>query len=120
MEAKPFSVNVIFAPQAAPNSALIELHGDININAEAELNAAFTEAEQRNSPLVVLDFSKVNYINSTGIALIVGLLARARKAHRKLAVCNLSDHYREIFRITRLEDFMKVYPDGQSALASGL
>jgi len=44
----------------------------------------------------------VGYINSTGIALIVGLVARARASHRSLLACNLSEHYVEIFNITRL------------------
>ena len=56
-------------------------------------------------------------MNSTGIALIVGLLAQARKSHRRLVVCGLSEHYQEIFRITRLSDFMQIYSDEISALA---
>jgi anti-anti-sigma factor len=58
----------------------------------------------------------VDYINSTGIALIVGLLARARKSHRRLLACGLSEHYIEIFQITRLADFMTVFPDEKSAV----
>ena len=78
METKPFNATVRFAPNAPPNTAFIEMHGDINIAAEAALNAVYVASEEHGSPLVVLDFSQVNYINSTGIALIVGLLARAQ------------------------------------------
>ena len=53
----------------------------------------------------------------TGIALIVGLLAKARAAHRRMVVYGLSDHYVEIFQITRLSDFMSVFADEASALA---
>ena len=49
---------------------------------------------------------------------IVGLLAQARKSHRPLVTCNLSEHYQEIFRITRLSDFMTMYSDEQAALAA--
>ena len=56
-------------------------------------------------------------MNGTGNALIVGLLAQARKSHRKLVVCGLSEHYQEIFRITRLSDFMQIYDSEASALA---
>jgi anti-anti-sigma factor len=59
----------------------------------------------------------VDYINSTGIALLVGLLARAMKTQRKMAAYGLTDHYLEIFQITRLADFIKVYPDEASMLA---
>jgi len=45
------------------------------------------------------------------------LLTRARKANRRLLACGLSEHYVEIFNITRLVDFMNVFPDEVSALA---
>jgi len=65
----------------------------------------------------VLNFNRVDYINSTGIALIVGLLAKARQSRRRLSVYGLSEHYVEIFHITRLADFMSLFPDEASALA---
>ena len=99
-----------------PGVAIIDLSGEINSFGEAALNAAYTEAERQESGAVLLNFTSVDYINSTGIALIVGLLARARKTHRKLLVCGLSEHYIEIFQITRLVDFMNVFPDETSAL----
>ena len=71
-------------------------------------------------PMPVPSYSTLprsTYINSTGIALIVGLLARARKSNRRLVVIGLSDHYVEIFHITRLVDFMSIYPDETSVLA---
>jgi hypothetical protein len=46
----------------------------------------------------------------------VSLLARARKEHRRLLACGLSDHYVEIFQITRLADFLSIFPDEASAL----
>ena len=101
-----------------PAVAIVDLHGEINAFAEDRLNAAYAEAESRAPELILLYFSDVDYINSTGIALIVSLLARARKAKRRLLACGLSDHYVEIFQITRLVDFMNVFPDEKSALAS--
>lgn len=96
--------------------AVIDLFGDIDGFADASLDTAYSEAEQFDAPTTLLNFSKVGYINSTGIALIVGLLARARKTHKRLATCGLSEHYREIFNITRLSDFMTVFNDEESAL----
>src|SRR4029453_6282677 len=57
---------------------------------------------------VVLDFGGVGYINSTGIALIVRLLAEARRDHRDVVAVGLTDHYREIFRITRLSAHLTI------------
>lgn len=101
-----------------PAAAIIDLHGEINAFAEERLNAAYAEAENSAPDMILLNFSDVDYINSTGIALIVSLLARARKSKRRLLACGLSDHYVEIFQITRLVDFMNVFPDEKSALAS--
>ena len=101
-----------------PRVAIIELHGEINAFAEDTLNAAYTEAEVQDPETILLNFADVDYINSTGIALIVSLLARARKSHRRLLACGLSQHYVEIFNITRLADFMSVYPDESSALTN--
>ena len=100
------------------HKAIIDLHGEINVLAEEALNAAYTEAESQDPEAILLNFADVDYINSTGIALIVGLLARARKAKRRLLASGLSEHYVEIFRITRLVDFMSVFADEASALDS--
>jgi anti-sigma B factor antagonist len=97
--------------------AVIELHGDVNGDAERGLDAASHEAEAYNPTTIVLNFKEVGYINSTGIALIVGVLARARKDRRTIVACGLSDHYQEIFTITRLSDFMRMFPDEESAVA---
>jgi hypothetical protein len=62
----------------------------------------------------------VSYVNSTGIALIIGLLAEARKSYPKLVVYGLSEHYVRIFRNTRLTDFVMIFPDEESALANSI
>ena len=99
-----------------PRAAIIDLHGEINGFAEAALSAAYAEAEASQPEVILLNFADVEYINSTGIALIVGLLARARAQGRRMLACGLSEHYVEIFTITRLADFMTVFPDEDSAL----
>jgi anti-anti-sigma factor len=99
-------------------TAVIDLNGEINAFGSEALNAAYAEAERDNPALVLLNFSEVDYINSTGIALIVGLLAKARASRRRLVVCGLSEHYVEIFQITRLSDFMTMFPNEASALAT--
>ena len=99
------------------SAVIIDLHGEMNSTVDEAFNAAYDEADTQNPGTVILNFSDVDYINSTGIALIVGLLARARKGHRTLAVYGLSEHYMEIFNITRLADFMQIYPNEQSVMS---
>lgn len=114
MAMQPFDAGV----RKHDGQAIIDLRGEINSFADATLSAAYAEADQLNPSTILLNFSDVDYINSTGIALIVGLLAQARKSGRRLLVYGLSDHYVEIFRITRLADFMNIYPDEMSALVA--
>ena len=103
-------------------SAVIELTGDVDRDAEAALDAAYGQVESAGS--VILDFSDVSYINSTGIAVIVGLLARARANRQALSARGLTEHYRQIFEITRLADFMTILDGGgemtQGTLSAGV
>ncbi len=99
------------------DAAIIDLSGVIDKFAEEALNTAYAQAESQNKEVILLNFSHVEYINSTGIALIVGLLAKARKNRIRLMTCGLSSHYTEIFKITRLSDFMAIYEDEESALS---
>jgi len=99
------------------NLPIIDMAGDINAFADQELQDIYTIAASHSTSTIALNFSAVTYINSTGIALIVNLLAQARKSGKRLAVFGLSDHYKEIFQITRLVDFLTIYPDEASLLA---
>jgi anti-anti-sigma factor len=114
MTAQSFSAQVRNENQRV----VIDLQGEINAQADDALNQVYAEANKHTPEVIVLNFSSVDYINSTGIALIVGLLAQARKDHRRLVVYGLSDHYLQIFQITRLSDFMDIFQDENSALAN--
>ena len=110
-----------------PGAAVIELSGEVDGSAAAVLTDAYQRAvtsatakshDGHDGPgTVVLDFAAVDYINSTGIALIVSVLARARAERRKVVACGLSPHYREIFDITRLSDFIELFPDLDGAVS---
>lgn len=97
---------------------ILDLRGEIDGKSEEILNQLYSDAEKTNPKAILLNFVEVGYINSTGIALIVNMLAKARKAGVKLLACGLSAHYIEIFQITRLAEFMKIYPDEGSALSA--
>ena len=97
--------------------ARIALRGRIDREGDAALAEASSRATALGAPVVELDFSSVDYINSTGIALIVRLLAEARRDRREVKARGLSEHYREIFRITRLSDFVTL-EDDEAVVAS--
>ncbi|HEX2756303.1 MAG TPA: STAS domain-containing protein [Candidatus Limnocylindrales bacterium] len=95
----------------AADGARIVLSGRIDRDADAAMADAYGEARATGSGPITLDFAATDYINSTGIALIVRLLAEARRDNRAVRAMGLSEHYREIFRITRLSDFMTLDDD---------
>jgi anti-anti-sigma factor len=97
-------------------AAVIDLVGDVDARAEQSLDTAWNEATSGKPDAVVLNFKNAGYINSTGIALIVGLLARARAHAIPIRAYGLTPHYREIFEITRLADFLAINPDENSAV----
>jgi len=97
-------------------TAVLAVRGDIDREAEATVSTAYEEAVATDPKRVILDFAETEYINSSGIALIVSVLARARSEGRGVAAVGLSDHYREIFEITRLSDFIELYSDLAAAV----
>ena len=107
MPAIPFRAEV----RGSRELATVELHGDIDVSAEAGRGTAYTDAAALDAIAILLDFADTGYINSTGIALIVRLLAHARRDQRDVRAAGLSPHYREIFRITRLSDYMRILED---------
>jgi anti-anti-sigma factor len=105
MTATEFSVEI----RSQRDLPTLVLAGNISAGSESRLRDAY--AQLREADAVVLDFTDVHYINSTGIAVIVGLLAEARKNGQALRARALAEHYREIFRITRLSDFITIEGD---------
>lgn len=98
--------------------AVVELSGDINRAAEPPLADAYAQIRAAGSKSVILDFAGTDFINSTGIAVIVGILARARQDECSVSACGLTEHYEHIFQITRLADFMPMFPDETTALSN--
>ena len=83
---------------------------------EAALMDAYAKATEQGARTLVLNFAGLEYMNSGGIGLLVTLLIRANRAKQKLRVCGLSEHYRQIFELTRLDDAIGIFPDEAAAL----
>ncbi len=111
--------SAITARRASPGVSLLDIRGDITAGSEAALMDAYTEAVAQRARTVVLNFAGLEYMNSGGIGLLVTLLIRARRAGHRLLACGLSEHYRQIFELTRLNDAIGIYPDEAAALRAG-
>jgi anti-sigma B factor antagonist len=97
--------------------SVVVMSGTVNRAAKQDLESAYAEATSQPGK-ILMDFRGVDYINSTGIAVIVGVLAMARAEGREVAAFGLTDHYREVFTITRLSDFMTIYDNETAAAAA--
>ncbi len=98
--------------------AVIELRGDVTAASEGELMNAYRQAGQEETRGIVLDFTGLDYMNSSGIGLLVTLLVRAKRARQQLSAYGLSDHYRQIFELTRLDEVISVHDDEDEAIAA--
>ena len=99
-------------------TGVVEVHGDMNAGSEDALMAAYGEACGSATKGVVLNFDKLEFLNSGGIGLLVTLLVRANRSGQRIGACGLSDHYREIFELTRLDDAIAIHPTEADALAA--
>jgi anti-anti-sigma factor len=101
-----------------PDAAVIHVQGEITGFAEEELMNAYNEASENQARTIVLDFSELEYMNSTGIGLLVTLLIRTQRRQQRLLACGLSEHYKQIFDLTRLNEAIGLYDTEAAALAS--
>jgi anti-sigma B factor antagonist len=99
-------------------TAAIDIRGEINAYAENALMDAYTQATSSGAKAVLLDFAGLEYMNSSGIGLLVTLLIRANRQKQRLLAYGLSDHYRQIFELTRLNEAILIFENEQDALAA--
>jgi anti-sigma B factor antagonist len=100
------------------NVAFIDITGDITAASEDVLMAAYTDASGEGARTIALNFTGLEYMNSGGIGLLVTLLVRANRQRLNLLAFGLTEHYREIFELTRLDEAIAIYPGEQEALAA--
>ena len=79
---------------------------------------AFVAAVDGGARTIVLDFAGLEYMNSGGIGLLVTMLVRAKRQGQRLLAVGLSDHYREIFSLIRLDEAIGIHDDANAALAA--
>ena len=98
---------------------LLTVEGVIKLGESAQFFAQTLErtlAEDRGHVLV--DFSRINYIDSTGIGELVGYLGRFRSSDRALLLVNPSDRIRKLLRVAKLDTLFPIYETVEEALAA--
>lgn len=97
---------------------VIYIEGEVTGFAESALMDAYNEASNDRVGVILLDFSGLEYMNSTGIGLLVTLLIRTQRQQQRLMACGLSDHYKQIFDLTRLNEAIGIYDTEAEALSA--
>lgn len=104
--------------KVSPQTCIIDIMGEVNAFAENALMDAYTQATSNGARQIVLNFSELAYMNSSGIGLLVTLLIRVNRQKQRLVACGLSEHYQQIFELTRLNEAIMIYPSEAEALAA--
>jgi anti-sigma B factor antagonist len=104
--------------KAKEGVAVVDICGEVNGFAEAILTEAYNQACAASARTVVLNFSGLEYMNSSGIGLLVTLLIRAQRQKQRLVACGLNEHYRQIFELTRLNEAIGIFASEGDALAT--
>ena len=96
--------------------SVIDVEGELTAFAEGVLMDAYNQASEGGARVFILNFEGLEYMNSSGIGLLVTLLIRINRERQKLLTYGLSDHYRNIFQITRLDDAIGNYDSEEEAV----
>ena len=112
--------NIQLKVRKDPGVMVIRIEGEVTGFAEDALMAAYNEGSNDGTHTIILDFGGLEYMNSTGIGLLVTLLIRTQRQQQRLMACDLSDHYKQIFDLTRLNEAIGIYDTEAEALAAAV
>ena len=104
--------------EPSQRARVIDIQGDITAASEDVLMDAYGRASDDEVQAIILGFTGLDYMNSGGIGLLVTLLVRAQRQHQTVLAFGLSDHYRQIFELTRLDEAMSIHDTEDEALAA--
>jgi anti-sigma B factor antagonist len=98
-------------------TTIFDVTGDIDLANSPEVRKALLkEIKETKTPRVVMNLSKVRYIDSSGVASLVEGLKASRDAGTRFILYGLSPSAREVLQLSRLLKIFEVYEDEDSAL----
>jgi anti-sigma B factor antagonist len=103
--------------RTTPEAAVIELHGDVNADGDSAIKAAYQEAVDAGGTNVLFNLAGTEYINTSGISVLIAVVMQAKQAGVTVAVSGASPHYRKVFDLVRFSSFVSMYDDEATALA---
>lgn len=97
---------------------VLRFEGDIASTSKEAVLGTYQGLSKTEAKLILLDFSKVDYINSSGIALVIQLLIEAANSGQKVLAFGLSPHFTKVFTMVGITKYAGLFPDQTSALAA--
>jgi anti-sigma B factor antagonist len=104
--------------ETTESASVIDIKGEITSFAENVLMDAYTQASSGGAKLIILNFEGLEYMNSGGIGLLVTMLIRANRQEQTLLAYGLTEHYQQIFELTRLNEAIQIFDNESEALAA--
>jgi anti-sigma B factor antagonist len=102
----------------SPAVSIIDIRGEVTARSDTVLTNAYEQASGPATRAIILNFTALEYMNSSGIGLLVMLLVRANRKKQRLLAFGLNEHYRQIFDLTRLDEAIGIHDDEAAALAA--
>ena len=102
--------------KASEKACVIDVEGELTAFAEGVLMDAYNQSSAEGARAIILNFEGLEYMNSSGIGLLVTLLIRINREKQKLLTYGLSEHYQSIFQITRLDDAIGIHDSEKEAV----
>ncbi|MCT4507222.1 MAG: STAS domain-containing protein [Tepidibacter sp.] len=86
----------------------IDVHGEIDIYTANELKDSLIESVSSNTKDIILNASNLEYIDSTGLGVLIGILKRLKINEKDIYIINAKQNVKKIFNITGLDKIFKV------------
>ena len=105
------------ATASQPPTTILALEGEIDLHRSTEVKETLAPFIAQKAPRILLDFSAVTYIDSSGLATMIETLQKVQSYGGKFAMFGLRDSVRGVFEIARLDQIFRLFPDEASAVA---
>jgi len=102
----------------ANEATVLAPQGDLDMSAADQVKRTLAGLIDQGKARLVMDLSRVGYIDSSGMGVLVSMMKQARAAGGDVRLCALQEDVRAIFEMTRLIKAISVHPTRQEALAS--
>ena len=96
--------------------SIINIKGDVTSLTGQPIEDAYKEVSKAGAKKILLYFDEKGYINSGGIAILIGLVSESRKKEQVIRLTGLSDHFQKIFGMVGLTKYTQIFQSEEAAL----